>query len=1046
MTGRVAAAQQVYYVSPSGDDTNGDGSKSNPWQTITKARDEVRSVNGNMSGNIEVRLRGGTYQLSSTVNFTSQDSGTNGYDVIWKAYQDEDVTISGGTEVTGWSDQGDGTYAASVASVEIRSLYVNDERATRARTTENTGVDRKNTGEVDSHVTWNSSDNPVVPADSFNESWDLGTIRLVIEPHWYQFNIRVSDYNISGSEVEIIPEEPEASEISNRTYVFDDGQPFYFENAKSMLTDDGEWFHDQSADTLYYKPRDGESPPTNSSTTVHRSGLETLVSLSGTDNVRFEGLEFAHTDWTYPLNNGLIATQSSRPQNDIDAMRAAVETDDTTNVTFERNVFKLVGGSGLLVKQPATNTTVTGNAFRDMAANGVMFTHPYMSEPSSGVLDSTIDNNYFTRFGQTYNNGDAIIANWVQNVLIEHNTVWNGPYTGIGLGYGYKDVDTLLGDNTVQRNEIHDVMLQHDDGGGIYTLSYQENSSIHENYLHDITRVSQPRGESYPVAAIYLDEQSEGFTVDSNYVENVTKEINLHDAENNTFTNNDTTDTTIRDNAGVTSSYADMESATSIEKGPRVVRSSDSGGSIELLFNESLDSSTATDTSNYSLSSGSVDSASLSTTKHTVTLSTSGTSGSITLSIDGVTNLAGNSLTTSIEFGSPFEYQRLYWPLNSGSGSAALDASNRGSVNDGSISGASWTTSGKYGDALSFSAPSDEVSTDSLDLTTSEFTVAWWQNPNTTEDYNQNVAAKDSWGVFNFHTTANGAIYCGIDTNNRFEPSDIGSGTVETDTWQHFAFTWNDGSATFYKNGIELASSSSMSSGSVTWDGLKVTDNDGEVDDVRFFDRELSQSDIQTVQNNPHAGQRLYWRLDDGSGSTATDVSGGGNNGTISGASWTTSGKYGDALSFSAPSDEVSTDSLDLTTSEFTVAWWQKPNTTKNYNQNVSAKDGWDVFNFSTDSNGAVYCGIDVDNRFEPSDIGSGTVETDTWQHFAFTWNDGSATFYKNGTELASASSMSSGSVTWDGFNVLDNDGEVDDVRFFDRELSSEDIEVVYFG
>ena len=28
-----------YYISPQGNDTTGDGSESNPWQTISKARD-----------------------------------------------------------------------------------------------------------------------------------------------------------------------------------------------------------------------------------------------------------------------------------------------------------------------------------------------------------------------------------------------------------------------------------------------------------------------------------------------------------------------------------------------------------------------------------------------------------------------------------------------------------------------------------------------------------------------------------------------------------------------------------------------------------------------------------------------------------------------------------------------------------------------------------------------------------------------------------------------------------------------------------------------
>lgn len=48
----LAVTQATYYVSPAGNDTTGDGSISNPWQTIQKARDVIRTVNSNMTGDI----------------------------------------------------------------------------------------------------------------------------------------------------------------------------------------------------------------------------------------------------------------------------------------------------------------------------------------------------------------------------------------------------------------------------------------------------------------------------------------------------------------------------------------------------------------------------------------------------------------------------------------------------------------------------------------------------------------------------------------------------------------------------------------------------------------------------------------------------------------------------------------------------------------------------------------------------------------------------------------------------------------------------------
>ena len=69
--------------------------------------------------------------------------------------------------------------------------------------------------------------------------------------------------------------------------------------------------------------------------------------------------------------------------------------------------------------------------------------------------------------------------------------------------------------------------------------------------------------------------------------------------------------------------------------------------------------------------------------------------------------------------------------------------------------------------------------------------------------------------------------------------------------------------------------------------------------------------------------------FNEGSGTVVSDVSGNGNNGTISGATWTTSGKYGNALSFNGTNALVTINnapSLQLT-SAMTVEAWVYPTT-----------------------------------------------------------------------------------------------------------------------
>lgn len=63
-----AATQTTYYVSPTGNDSN-PGTEALPFRTIEKARDVIRTINSNMTGDIIVYLREGTYALNSTLQF-----------------------------------------------------------------------------------------------------------------------------------------------------------------------------------------------------------------------------------------------------------------------------------------------------------------------------------------------------------------------------------------------------------------------------------------------------------------------------------------------------------------------------------------------------------------------------------------------------------------------------------------------------------------------------------------------------------------------------------------------------------------------------------------------------------------------------------------------------------------------------------------------------------------------------------------------------------------------------------------------------------------
>eukprot|EP01035_Chromulina_nebulosa_P041984 gene41983-56847_t len=92
-----------------------------------------------MTGNINIHLRSGDYQLSESLVFGANDGGKNGFNVIYKAYNDEKPVITGGKQITGWTQVSGKNYwvadvptSAGFASY-FRNIWVNGKRAVQAR-------------------------------------------------------------------------------------------------------------------------------------------------------------------------------------------------------------------------------------------------------------------------------------------------------------------------------------------------------------------------------------------------------------------------------------------------------------------------------------------------------------------------------------------------------------------------------------------------------------------------------------------------------------------------------------------------------------------------------------------------------------------------------------------------------------------------------------------------------------------------------------------------------------------------------------------------
>ncbi|MEP7337905.1 MAG: hypothetical protein ABI977_09185, partial [Acidobacteriota bacterium] len=131
------AAQNTFFISSDGNDSTGNGSLANPWNTVQKARDFIREnhLNTNMTGNILVYVRAGKYYVSSTIEFSDADSGSNGFSVIYKNYDSiGSAEFIGGERISNWTPYSGSVYKARVGrGWKFSTIYENGEWARAAR-------------------------------------------------------------------------------------------------------------------------------------------------------------------------------------------------------------------------------------------------------------------------------------------------------------------------------------------------------------------------------------------------------------------------------------------------------------------------------------------------------------------------------------------------------------------------------------------------------------------------------------------------------------------------------------------------------------------------------------------------------------------------------------------------------------------------------------------------------------------------------------------------------------------------------------------------
>ena len=514
---------------------------------VRKAR-EMRRLG--KAAEVTIHLAAGTYYLYEPLRLRPEDSGLT--------IEGHGAVISGGIPLGGWKSQ----HKLMVAEVpdfngrpfDFRQMWVNGRKAVRARDVNDfEQMARIMTYDKRNQILW-------IPRKAAEKILKAPYAEMVLHEMWCTSNLRIKSATVAGDSVAIRFHQPEAKLQFEHPWPSpmtpDTGHPspFYLTNARELLDEPGEWYHDIREHKVYYMPQGNEE------LRVKREGtgaivpvLETLVEVIGTSerpvrHITFKGVTFSHTTWMRPSEKGHVPLQAGmylteayklRPQIDrpnnhkldnqgwLGRADAAVELRWAEGCNFEQCRFEHLGGSGLDYVEGCRGGKTTRCTFTDIAMNGYVCgsfspegleTHlPY--QPTDFRMVCTGQEITDCEFYNVTNEDwgcVAIAAGYVSGINIEHNTIHDVSYTGISLGWGWNRDLVCMKDNKVHANLIYDYARHMYDCAGIYTLGNQPGTQIWENVVYDIAKPSYVHDPNHWFY-LYTDEGSSNITLRDNW-------------------------------------------------------------------------------------------------------------------------------------------------------------------------------------------------------------------------------------------------------------------------------------------------------------------------------------------------------------------------------------------------------------------------------------------------------------------------------------------------------------------------------------------------
>jgi hypothetical protein len=528
----------IIFVSPDGDDA-ADGSIDSPFATITRARDQIRTLKKQgLDRDVTVMLRGGIYYIDETIVLGLKDSATDGHMITYKAYPAEEPIISSGVEITGFKKlkktpaalpkvaKGK-VWVADVPQAKgdawrFRTLYEGETMLPRARSkgfrpTEDGSIREKR---------WEVMDTLHFPEGTIKNWKNLEDVEILIRPN-HQWLVNYLTLKSVDEKTNI------AKTTINGTYRLAavKNKPWketcWVENVLEALDEPGEWVLNTQEGKLYLWPKNGK--PEN----IYAPVLRELLLVEGKNVEALQGDKPATgiilDDITFTCGDRDVWTSEDKGiQHDWDMWdkdNAALRFRGVENCAVKNCTFRNTGGGAIRLDLYAKNCLIEGNEIHDIGGTAILLCGygPGLKDVNKGHI---VRENHIRRIAQLYWHSPAVFIWQSGDNKILNNYIHNIPYDGIvlsGVRPRYFDITdpvkwTQLGiipkdlrenmlvirwdevgkpktaaeverfaharNNLIQDNELHDVLLKLGDGNAIYLSCAGYNNIIRRNLTY----------------------------------------------------------------------------------------------------------------------------------------------------------------------------------------------------------------------------------------------------------------------------------------------------------------------------------------------------------------------------------------------------------------------------------------------------------------------------------------------------------------------------------------------------------------------------------